>query len=121
MKELELKWEVDISGKKYFNFYDNEVSKIDDEINGIYIIWLPEHNPRSVIKVGQGNIKNRLQNHLRDDAIAKYKLNSKMVFSWAKVNLNQCGGVENYLGDFLEPREGERYFDDSPIKVNLPF
>ena len=87
------------------------------ESAGIYIIWKPG-NPSRVIRVGQGNIRDRLYDHRNDPAITVYGRN--LLVTWARVPAYQLDGVERYLAEELKPAVGERFPNSHPIAVNIP-
>jgi hypothetical protein len=41
--------------------------------------------------------------------------------TWAKVGKQERGGVERYLANTLDPLEGDRWSNDDPVRVNLPW
>jgi len=88
-----------------------------NDLGGIYIIWHGGHNAWTV-RVGQGDIKDRLLNHRKDKEILEYKDYGLWV-TWARVDLKYRDGIEAYLANELNPRVGERFPDRRPIEVNL--
>ena len=90
-----------------------------DGMRGVYIIWSGGKSP-TVLKVGQGNIRERLYEHKKDYVLAAYHQNGLYV-TWAKVPELECCGVERYLGETLKPVVGSRLPEAVPIKVNLPW
>lgn len=88
---------------------------------GVYIIWKPALNllqvPR-VIRVGQGNIADRIAAHRADPAIAGHGPGLRV--TWAAVDVWSIDGVENYLATQLLPVVGDRFPVAIPIPVNLP-
>jgi hypothetical protein len=88
------------------------------EVSGVYLIWHGGANPRWV-RVGQGNIKERLSVHRNDPQILAYRPHGLFV-TWAAVPAAQLDGVEAYLFDQCKPLVGERCPDCNVIPVNLP-
>jgi hypothetical protein len=92
-----------------------------DSINtdGVYVIWAPGTLLTGPywVKVGQGNVRDRMQSHMRDARITRF---STLRFTFAQVNWMQKDGVERFLGDRLSPLVAERFPDVFPIPVNLP-
>ena len=95
---------------------------------GVYIIWTPT-KPLPVVYVGQvrtGTFGKRFADHLQDKTITRHGLynpRSKkrcLYVTWAVVPSHQLNGVERFLADRLDPIEGKRHPEDSPIPVNLP-
>ncbi len=86
--------------------------------SGVYVIW-HEAQPGRVVKVGQGDIRDRLTAHRNDNAILYYRSRGTLRVTWAIVPATQLGGVERYLADSYSPLIGDRFPDVAPIAVNL--
>ena len=84
-----------------------------NNINGVYIIF----NSEKVIRVGSGNIKDRISAHRNDEEINKFK---NLKVTWAKVEDVYLYNVEKYLSLQYNIEVGERFPDVKPIEVNLP-
>ncbi|MEL6664939.1 MAG: hypothetical protein AAFQ24_02310 [Pseudomonadota bacterium] len=96
------------------------VNWLSVDADGVYLIWktgtvlsTPEY-----IKAGQGNVRERMQAHMRDPRIIQFP---SLRFTYASVSQAQKDGVERFLGDALGPLVAERFPDVRPIRVNLPF
>jgi hypothetical protein len=87
--------------------------------NGIYIIW-HGGQPARVVRVGQGDIADRLNAHRRDPQILAYRAYGLWV-TWAAVSAAQRDGVERYLADQYPPLVGDAFPAVSPIAVNAPW
>ena len=98
-------------------------------ITGVYIIWAGVGDNRTILKVGSGIIKDRLQAHLNDPKVQAYK--SKGLYAtWATLPLyfqlaRKLGdserGVERFLGVMLNPKLTQRLPTNVEfIWVNLP-
>ena len=90
------------------------------ETVGVYIIW-HEGNPGRVVRVGQGNIADRLSAHRKDQNVLYYKKDGTLRVTWAAVPAGQLDGVERYLADQWDPLIGDAFPDAHPIAVNSPF
>ena len=98
------------------------------DIVGVYIIWAGISN-RTILKVGSGIIKDRLQAHLNDLEVQAYKY-SGLYATWASTTPffksdgkldDKKRGIERYLGVWLNPKLTERLPNNvDPIWVNLP-
>ena len=88
------------------------------DASGVYVIWHGGQTPRWV-RVGQGNIKERLSAHRRDSEILAYRQHGLLV-TWAVVPANEQDGIEAYLYAQCKPLVGERRPGRDPISVNLP-
>lgn len=92
-------------------------------ISGIYIIWTGIDN-RTVLKVGSGIIKDKLEEHLRDPEIQSYKP-TRLYVTWAST-LSVIGaeeiqkGVEKFLDIVFKPKLAEHLPDVDLVMVNLP-
>lgn len=87
---------------------------------GCYVIWHGGQTPR-VVRVGQGNIADRLTAHGNDPAILKYGQFGPLLVTWAELQASYLNGVERYLADALNPLVGDRHPTALPIRVNLPW
>lgn len=87
-----------------------------------YIIWKKGNTlltPTHTVRVGQGNVSDRLQVHRTDNAIIQH--GPSLLATWAAVDhQSDRDGIERYLYEALQPLEGERFPDVVPIPVNLP-
>jgi len=90
-----------------------------DSMDGVYIIWHGGSNPKTV-RVGQGNIRKRLEAHRTDPDVQAYA-HLGLYVTWASVPEDSRNGIEAYLAQKLKPIVGERFPDTAPISVNLPW
>ena len=88
---------------------------------GVYVIWRGDQN-RTVIRVGQGYISDRLAHHSTDPTILQYAQGYDLYASWVVISdLNDRDGVERYLGNTLDPLVGMRFPNVTPLVVNAPW
>lgn len=85
---------------------------------GVYVIW-HGGKPPDVVRVGQGNIKDRLTKHRAEKEILAYEEYGLYV-TWASLEVEYLDGVEAYLAGRYSPLLGERFPDARQIAVNLP-
>ena len=90
------------------------------DVGGVYIIWL-EGDPGRVVRVGQGNFKERFSKHRSDGEILAYRAYGKLRVTWTSVPSRQRDGVERYLAETWRPLVGETFPDALPIAVNSPW
>ena len=92
-----------------------------DNLIGVYIIWYWDNlgNPITV-KIGQGNIKNRITAHRINPQIQAYA-HMNLLVTWTSIPTYLLDGVEAYLGKVLKPRVGSLFPNAKPIPVELPF
>jgi hypothetical protein len=88
--------------------------------SGVYIIW-HSGNPGRVVRVGQGDIADRIGEHKKDQQVLTYKLFGSLYVTWASVSVFQRDGVERYLADAWKPLIGDRFPNVTPIAVNSPW
>lgn len=92
-------------------------------ISGIYIIWTGIDN-RTVLKVGSGIIKDKLEAHLRDPEVQAYKP-TRLYVTWAST-LSVIGaediqkGAEKFLDIVFKPKLAAHLPDVDLVMVNLP-
>ena len=86
---------------------------------GVYVIWHGGQTPRYV-RIGQGNIKERLSAHRNDKQIMAYRSHGDLFVTWAAVPAHQHDGVEAFLAQACSPIVGDKFPDRQPISVNLP-
>lgn len=120
LRPLSLRWTRLIDGT-WCPFYDVDLSNVNTI--GVYMIWYNGTNekPGRVVRVGQGNIADRLRCHRIDPEISKYSHHNLFV-TWAEVpSSSYLDGIEKYLFDAWEPLVGERSPFALPIAVNSPW
>jgi hypothetical protein len=75
---------------------------------GVYVIWHTGPNKASVIRVGQGNIRDRLIAHKSDPQVTQFSSYGQLKVSWIIVDPVYFDGVEAFLYDYYKPAVGER-------------
>ena len=91
---------------------------------GVYIICRKETlttpGPLTVLRIGEGDVENRLNVHKNDKEILSYGPLSTLTVAWMPEDDEDTRkGIEKYLADKLKPLLG-RYPDVEPIPVTLP-
>ena len=87
---------------------------------GIYVIWYTSPGSAKVVRLGQGNISERLKEHRLNPDITRYASYGQLKVSWIVLNENELSGVEKYLARVYSPLIGDRYPDSvTEIQVNL--
>jgi hypothetical protein len=71
------------------------------------------------VRVGQGNIKERIAQHRNDPQILAFRQH-RLFVTWAAVPDKDRDGVEAFLAAYCNPLVGERFPQRYPITVNLP-
>lgn len=87
---------------------------------GVYLIWY-DGNPGRVVRLGQGDIKDRLSKHRKDAEILSYKQRGTLWVTWASVPSQYLDSVERYLANTYPPLVGDCFPDAEPIAVNSPW
>lgn len=121
---LQLSWKKR-DGGGWYKFLRVRLTKRSLGKGGAYVIWAEDATGanKKTVYVGQGKpIADCLERHRGEKAITKHQTDGRVLrVTWAKVAKNQRGGVEHYLADTLKPVEGDRWSDDDPLHVNLPW
>jgi len=86
---------------------------------GVYVIW-HGGNPQRAVKIGQGDIAERVSHDRSDKKILAYRSRGTLFVTWAAVPVEQMDGVERFLGSYYKPLVLDRHPDTVPIPVNLP-
>ena len=87
---------------------------------GVYLIW-HEGNPGRVVRIGQGDIADRLGCHKTDREVLAYAARGTLRVTWASVPARLADGVERYLAESWKPLVGDRFPMAMPVAVNSPF
>jgi len=88
---------------------------------GVYIIWHGGPNPR-IVRVGQGDIAQRLFEHRGNSQILRYAQEGDLFVTWAEIgDQAQRDGVETYLAQQYSPLLGDNYPQVPPLAVGSPF
>ena len=116
-------WATCVAGS-WCNFETVKMSTLDDDDLGVYVIW---HDGSSsargpeCVRVGHGEIRNRILAHRNDILILSYNFFGELKVMWALVpDAGTRLGIERYLADQLKPKVGEYRGDVDPIGVDLP-
>ena len=112
-----LKWVKCAEGKEWCPFETVNLENVTT--SGVYVIWYIGETTKAV-RVGQGNIAERILAHRRDPEITKFAALGKLVVTWATLAPSHRDGVERYLADRWSPLVGDAFPEVDPIPVNLP-
>lgn len=114
--------ELSVSWQKCYLLLSDWKENIQDDDRGVYIIWgFKVENQNEVIRVGQGNIKERLSEHRDNPEIVDGYEKYEIIATWAKIKQNYFDGVEKWMGETLRPRVCERLPVADMIIVDLPY
>ena len=89
------------------------------DYDGIYMIFY-QGRPGRVVRLGQGNIRERILRHRNDAEVMRYS-GRGLYATWAAVDRQYLDGIERYLADKWNPLVGDVFPDVRPIAVNSPF
>lgn len=115
---------INLNWIKYLNGNWYELLSLDlshphfNNLNGVYVIW-HDGAGHNVVKVGQGEIRNRLSEHRSDQTILAFR-NPNLFVTWAALSPELMDGIERFLSDQFNPKIGSRYPNAASIMVNLP-
>jgi len=116
---MTLNW-IKCSGSQWCNFLHLNLDHSHfNGLEGVYIIWHGAPNP-AVVRIGQGNIRERLKEHREEQEILAYEGNGLYV-TWASVDRYSRDGVERYLAEKWNPKVGDRFPNVNPMVVNSPW
>lgn len=90
-----------------------------DNLGGVYVIWY-NGGGGAWVRVGQGEIRDRLRAHRSDPEVQAYSSRGRLYVTWAAVGAVDRNGVEAYLAQRLNPLVGTRFPAATPIPVNTP-
>ena len=85
---------------------------------GVFVIWHTGVRKAPVIRVGQGDIRERLRALRSDPLITMYSTQGQLKVSWVIVDEDKLDGVEAFLYDHYKPLVGERKQGIVSIPVN---
>jgi hypothetical protein len=120
MPSLTVNWIKNINNNQWFDLLRlNLGSSYFQNKEGVYIIWYSGPVEAKVIRVGQGQIGNRLKEHRDNPEILRYSNYGQLKVTWAMVDPQSRDGVEAFLFDAYHPLIGERSPAVNPISVNL--
>ncbi len=91
-----------------------------DIVNGVYVIWLGGPS-ETVLRVGQGFIREQLYRHQWEDDIREAD-KMELYVTWTPMDADKRAGIVRFLAEVLKPKAVEG--DDPnarPIIVNLPW
>lgn len=126
MFDRNLHWVKNVQNNEWFDFLRLNLNApyFSGKI-GVYIIWYTSSisGTSKVIRVGQGDIGDRLREHRNNPDILKYSSSGVLKVTWALVDNisfheSDLNGVEAYLSEVYEPLIGDRFPYVSQISVN---
>ena len=90
------------------------------DVIGIYLIW-HEGVPSRVVKIGRGNIAERLSELQRDPEILAYSRKGKLRVTWASAPAAQLEGILHHLKEKWRPPVLTLYAEVEAIEANSPW
>lgn len=116
--ELKLNWTT-------IYFWESEINRIPDSLEGNYIIWSANFitYKSQTNYVGKGKIKSRLNCHLKDPKISKVVKPpvSQSYISYISISKEYQEGIENFLARILKPKVEEEWSTKPIFSINLPW
>jgi hypothetical protein len=89
-------------------------------VSGVLVVWHGGPRPR-VIRVGYGDIAQRLAAFREDPKLMSYGLFGPLQAAWAKVPEDRMRGVAKFLVSRLRPMHSDPLAGVTAIPVTLPF
>ena len=122
---LPLSWRKCGDDGHWCSFFDLNLDGDSLATGGVYVIWAEDAdgNRKEAVYVGQGKpLADCLARHRKENTITRHQRSGcTLRVTWADVKKPQRGGVEHFLAQALRPLEGDRWSDDDPVQVNLPW
>jgi predicted GIY-YIG superfamily endonuclease len=118
---IPLAWVTHDRRGQAYRLYDVELSQLT--AYGVYMIYTAGSllGGPAILRVGQGDVANRLREHRQNLTILSYqRRNGPVMVVWASVSPLIVDGVERYLADRYRPLLGEAFPDVRPVPVTLP-
>ncbi len=113
---MQLNWKTCGDNRHWCNLRKLKLDNNNDK--GVYMIW-HTGDPSRVVRVGQGNIAERLTDHRNNNEILTY---GELLVTWAVVpSKSDRDGIERHLADEWRPLVGDAFPNTVPIAVNSPF
>lgn len=116
MADLQVQWIKCAEGARYCSLEAVDLSGVT--VTGVYVIW--QDASGVVVRVGQGNIKDRLTAHRSDPGILQHRGDGVLLVSWARLdNEEQRRRVERWLGRMYNPTIPTNAGDGPMMSVNM--
>ena len=116
---MNVNW-IKCEGQQWCNFKNLNLDHSHfDNLVGVYIIWHGSPNA-AVVRIGEGNIRERLKAHRQDPEILRYE-NLGLYTTWTEVSSNYRRGIERYLAEKWKPKVGTKFPEVPAIEVNSPW
>ena len=115
---LYLPWVKSVNNK-WLKLSDLDYAQIQTQ--GVYIIWHGGDAP-AVVRVGSGNIGQKLKEHYNNMIIRRYEKRGQLMVTWAEVESHlSISGIENYLIELCRPIVSDIRPEAEPLPVRSPF
>ena len=109
MSSIELTWSK-CEGDVWCPFLNLNLESVGEETEGVYVIWHVGDGVTfaRVVRLGKGNIANRIEKHRRNPDITEYAEYGELLVTWAEVHQDLLQTtVEAYLAYVYRPLVGE--------------
>ncbi len=119
--EKKVVWLKNTQNNEWFDFLKlNLDSPYFVNKRGVYVIWYTSPSFAKAVRLGQGNIAERLKEHRANPNITRYSSSGQLKVSWIILNDYELSGVEKYLARIYSPLVGEQYPENvEEIQVKL--
>lgn len=121
----EVKWIKNNQNGEWFDFLrlNLEAPYFNNKV-GVYAIWYTSPSSAKVIKVGSGNISERLKDHRSNQEITKYSSLGNLKVSWVVADSNpllpsEAQGAEVFLANKYRPLVGDRFPNVVEVPISL--
>lgn len=121
----QVKWVKNSQNNEWFDFLrlNLDAAYFNNKV-GVYVIWYTSPSSAKVIRVGSGNISERLKDHRMNQEIVKYSSLGSLKVSWVVADSNpllisEIQGVELFLSNKYHPLVNDRFPNASEVQINL--
>ncbi len=118
---MQVKWVKNTQNQDWFDLLKlNVYSPYFNNIFGVYVIWYTTSSGGKVIKIGTGNIGEKLRIEKTNPEILRFSNFGQLKVTWSIISPMTISGVLAYLSDEYNPVLGETVPPGiSRIAVNL--
>lgn len=122
---MNVNWVRNTQNNEWFDFLKLSLdSPYFTNKEGVYVIWYTSPSTAKVVRLGSGNIAERLREHRSNQDILKYSAFGQMKVSWIVTDNNPVKesdlvGIEAFLASAYSPLIGDRYPNVIHTIVNL--
>lgn len=121
----QVKWIKNNQNNEWFDFLRlNLEAPYFNNKAGVYAIWYTSPSSAKVIKIGSGNISERLRDNRTNQEITKYSSMGSLKVSWVVADSDpllpdEVQGAEVFLANKYRPLVGDRFPNVVEVPISL--